>query len=147
MTLAAEPVVFVRVGVHDAPSMQPYRRAQLHIVAWEVIPSQPTKVQCFFSDRESTSAGASVCVLSKSLGCCISSGALSTYVDSAIESALDSVEAMVGGSCFLWTPVGCADQTVSVIFAYAIRDDKNTLLKALTDYEQIHSYGNSKADV
>jgi hypothetical protein len=36
---------------------------------------------------------------------------------------------------------------VSVIFAYAIRDDKNTLLKALTDYEQIHSYGNSKADV
>jgi hypothetical protein len=40
-------------------------------------------------------------MLSKSLGCYISSGTSSAYIDSALESALNSVEAMVRGGWFL----------------------------------------------
>jgi hypothetical protein len=36
-------------------------------------------------------------MLSKSLGYCISSGTSSAYVDSALKSTLESVEAMVEG--------------------------------------------------
>jgi hypothetical protein len=39
-----------------------------------------------------------VCMLAKSLGRCISSGALSREVSSALESVLEIVEAMVRGS-------------------------------------------------
>ena len=39
----------------------------------------------------------SVCILAKSLGHCISSGALSRKVGGALESVLEIVEAIVGG--------------------------------------------------
>jgi hypothetical protein len=42
-----------------------------------------------------------VCVLAKSPGRCISSGALSREVGGALESALEIVEGMVGGGRFL----------------------------------------------
>jgi hypothetical protein len=57
------------------------------------------------------------------------------------------------GAYLYGTPAGCADQTVSnLIFILRsasgfLRDDGRAMGSLLLTVEQIHAYGNSKADV